>query len=123
MGDLSLFRYGASSAHELPGRASHLERPLQTLIEGNLDTFLGVRLLQSEFSTGKLHGGRIDTIGIDEDGSPVILEYKRTTDDNVVSQGLYYLDWLADHHGDFEILVRDRLGKDARRISTGTTRG
>ncbi len=110
MGELSLFRYTAAGAEELQGRSSQLEKPLQTLIERNLDKFLGVRLLQSEFSTGKLHGGRIDTLGIDEDGSPVIIEYKRSTDDNVVSQGLYYLDWLTDHHGDFEILVRDRLG-------------
>ena len=113
MGDLSLFRYGEESAQELPGRSSPLERPLQRLMEQHLEAFLGVRFLDSEYSTGKLHGGRIDTLGIDEDGSPVIIEYKRSTDDNVVSQGLYYLDWLTDHHGDFEILVRDRVGRDA----------
>ena len=96
-----------------PGARSPLERPLQRLIEQHLEAFLGVRFLESEYSTGKLHGGRIDTLGIDEDGSPVIIEYKRSTDDNVVSQGLYYLDWLTDHHGDFEILVRDRIKKDA----------
>jgi RecB family endonuclease NucS len=75
-----------------------------------MEEVLGVRLLQSEYSTGKLHVGRIDSLGIDEDGSPVILEYKRSIDDQVVTQGLYYLDWLTDHHGDFELLVRDRFG-------------
>jgi predicted transport protein len=112
MGELSLFRYGPTDASELPSHPSPLERPLQRLIEAHLERFLGVRLLQTEYSTGKLHAGRIDTLGIDEDGSPVIVEYKRATDDNVVFQGLYYLDWLADHHADFELLVRDRLGRD-----------
>ena len=115
MGELSLFHYDSTGATELTSHTSPLERPLQRLVEGHLEQFLGVHLLQSEYSTGKLHGGRIDTLGIDEDGSPVIVEYKRATDQNVVTQGLYYLDWLADHHGDFELLVRDRRGDELAR--------
>jgi predicted transport protein len=32
--------------------------------------------------------------------------------ENVVNQGLFYLDWLMDHKGDFQVLVMDRLGAD-----------
>jgi len=46
-------------------------------MEQNLDTLLGVTFLASEYATGKTHGGRIDTPGIDENGFPVIIEYKR----------------------------------------------
>lgn len=54
----------------------------------------------------------MDTLGIDENGYPVIIEYKRTHSENVINQSLFYLDWLMDHRGDFELLVRDALGKD-----------
>jgi RecB family endonuclease NucS len=57
----------------LEGTALTIEKSLQTLIERNLETFLGVRFLASEYSTGKTHGGRIDTLGIDENNSPVII--------------------------------------------------
>jgi RecB family endonuclease NucS len=43
--------------------------------EKNLEALLGVRFLDSEFTTS--NGGRIDTLGLDENGCPVILEYKR----------------------------------------------
>jgi hypothetical protein len=75
--------------------------------------FLGGRFLSSEFSTGRAHGGRIDTLGVDENGCPVIIEYKRTLNENVINQWLFYLDWLLDHKGDFKVLVIDRLGQQA----------
>jgi len=90
-----------------------MEKSLQTLIEANLLAFLGVRFLASEHSTGPVHGGRIDTLGIDEDGCPVIIEYKRAINENVVSQGLFYLDWLMDHKRDFQWLTMEALGTDA----------
>jgi|GEM_PF-34317 len=113
MSDLQLFRIVKDTVAELEGRSSPLEKSLQNLIEAHLETFLGVRFLASEFVTGKNHGGRIDTLGLDEDGSPVIIEYKRATNENVINQGLFYLDWLLDHRGDFELLVLKRLGRDA----------
>ncbi len=78
-----------------------------------METLLGVRFLASEYSTGPVHGGRIDSLGLDENGSPVIVEYKRGTDAGVINQGLFYLAWLMDHRAEFEYLVRDRLGVTA----------
>jgi len=111
--DIKLFRLNADPPEELEGRSVALEKSLQTLIEQHLDTFLGVRFLSSEHTTGKKHSGRIDTLGIDENGFPVIIEYKRSTNDNVINQGLFYLDWLMDHKGEFELLVLKRLGQKA----------
>ncbi|MDX9844542.1 MAG: DUF5655 domain-containing protein [Aquabacterium sp.] len=110
MSEINLFRIQSGKATELPGKASDLEKPLQILIENNLETLLGVRFLASEHSTGKTHGGRIDTLGIDEDNCPVILEYKRSKGENVINQGLFYLDWLMDHKAEFELLVLKRYG-------------
>ena len=111
MSDSRLFQIESADARELEGTSSVLEKSLQTLIERNLETFLGVRFLASEFVTS--NGGRMDTLGIDGNSCPVIIEYKRTRDENVTSQGLFYLDWLMDHRGDFEILVQRTLGAEA----------
>lgn len=111
MSDIRLFKLQADVATEIAIKASDLEKPLQTLIEKNLEALLGVRFLVSEHSTGKTHGGRIDTLGIDEDNCPVILEYKRSVGENVINQGLFYLDWLMDHKAEFELLVLKRFGQ------------
>ena len=110
MSDIKVFRIGEGSAQALPGQSVAVEKTLQTLIERHLETLLGVRFLASEYSTGKVHGGRIDTLGIDENGSPVIIEYKRALNQNVINQGLFYLNWLMDHRKDFEMLVLKRIG-------------
>lgn len=113
MSDIKLFRLTAGTATELQGDASDLEKPLQTLIEANLEVLLGIRFLASEYSTGKTHAGRIDSLGLDENNCPVILEYKRSMGENVINQGLFYLDWLMDHQAEFKLLVMDQLGKPA----------
>ena len=109
--DIKLFDIERRPATEIPGRAAPVERTLHELIERNLEQMLGIRLLASEYSTGKKHRGRIDTLGIDENSCPVIIEYKRTTNENVISQGLFYLDWLMDHRSAFQLLVLEKLGK------------
>jgi predicted transport protein len=114
MGEIKLFRLKGKQPLELPARNVDLEKSLQTLIERNLETFLGVRFVASEHSTGKNHPGRIDTLGLDENGRPVIIEYKRNRSENVINQGLFYLDWLVDHRGDFADLVEKKIGKAAR---------
>lgn len=112
MSEIKLFSLKDNTASEIQSHTILLEKSLQIIIEKNLDTILGVQFLQSEYSTGKIHGGRIDTLGIDENGSPVIIEYKRAINENVINQGLYYLDWLLDHRGEFKLLVMEVLGKE-----------
>lgn len=109
MSEINLFRVHGLKATKLPGKSSDLEKPLQTLIEQNLQELLGVRFLASEYSTGKTHAGRIDTLGLDENHCPVIIEYKRSVAENVINQGLFYLDWLMDHQAELEMLVLKRF--------------
>ncbi|MCF7673717.1 MAG: DUF5655 domain-containing protein [Akkermansiaceae bacterium] len=112
MPDLKLFKLSADHVTELTVSSMALEKSLQSLIEKHLDTFLGITFLASEFSTGPKTAGRMDTLGIDENGAPVIIEYKKATNANVINQGLFYLDWLLDHRGDFELLVTKKIGAD-----------
>lgn len=74
-----------------------------------METFFCVRFLKSEYP---ITNGRMDSIGIDENNSPVIFEYKRSKDENVINQGLFYLDWLLDHKADFKLLVIEELGME-----------
>ncbi len=106
MSDIKLFRITENKASQVEGQSVAVEKSLQTLLESYLESFLGVRLIKSEYTTGKTHGGRIDTLGIDENDSPVIIEYKRSLNENVINQGLFYLDWLLDHKGEFTLLAQ-----------------
>ena len=113
LSDLKLFRITNGSAQELKGKSVALEVSLQRLIEANMETLFGVRFLATEYSTGAKHRGRIDSLGLDETGSPVIFEYKRAVNESVINQGLFYLDWLVDHKGEFQLLVMEKLDQDA----------
>jgi len=96
-----------SGVCELPSTSVTLEKELQTVIEKNMVTFFGVTHIRSEFA---FSNGRIDSLGLDENYCPVIFEYKRNTNENVINQGLFYLDWLLDHKADFKLLVMEVLG-------------
>jgi predicted transport protein len=109
---IDLFQIRGTKLSPLVRVKLSLEKEIQRLLEANLETVLGIRFLASEYSTGEKHAGRIDTLGIDENDTPVIIEYKLTSSVNVVTQSLFYLDWLLDHRGEFEILVRNRLGSE-----------
>ncbi|MFC8350407.1 transporter [Streptomyces sp. NPDC057280] len=112
MSNLKVFRVRGGEATEVSGASVGVEVELQRLIEANMEAMLGIRFLATEYRTGH-HGGRIDSLGLDENGTPVIVEYKRSRDQNVISQGLSYLWWLHDHHHEFESLTRGKLGDQA----------
>lgn len=86
------------------------EKDLQRLIEDNLLCVLDMHLLASEYRTSS---GRIDTIAVDSEGAPVIIEYKRNKNDNVINQSLSYLKWLTAQQPEFfEMLMQKQLTKD-----------
>ena len=110
MADIKLFNiYG--DVKEYQSGTVTLEKELQTIIENNMTTFFGVTFLASEYRTSD--GGRMDSIGIDENHCPVIFEYKRSMKENVINQGLFYLNWLLDHRDSFKVLVIEKLGLKA----------
>ena len=114
MADIKLFNINGKVKEYQSGNVT-LEKELQTVIENNMETFFGVTFLASEYKT--TDGGRMDSIGIDENHCPVIFEYKRSMKENVINQGLFYLNWLLDHKDSFKVLVIEKLGlKEADKI-------
>ena len=110
MADIKLFNINKTVKEYQSGTVT-LEKELQTVIENNMNTFFGVTFLASEYRT--TDGGRMDSIGIDENHCPVIFEYKRSMKENVINQGLFYLNWLHDHKDSFKVLVIEKLGLKA----------
>ncbi|MFD8916083.1 DUF5655 domain-containing protein [Streptomyces sp. NPDC059575] len=114
MAELMLFRQDADGRDvELSGSTVALEVELQRRVEAGLERMLGIRFLASEYVTGPWHRGRIDTLGLDENGIPVVIEYKKGSDSGVLSQAVSYLSWLESAHHEFEALVRNVLGAEA----------
>lgn len=85
------------------------EEELHRLIEKNLLYVMGIRLIATEYP---IPNGRIDTLGLDEDEIPVIIEYKWKKDLSAIVQGLFYLDWVMQNKKPFESIVKDKLGKE-----------
>lgn len=102
---MALFKINGSVVKKITAKDLDLEKNLQSLFEQNLEEILNIDFLAHEYSTS--FGGRIDTLGIDKNGSPCIIEYKKNQNDSVINQGLAYLRWLLDHKADFEILCQN----------------
>ena len=61
------------------------EKQLQQLIETNLVAAFNSRFVASEFRTGALHAGRIDTLALSEDNNPVVIEYKTVESSDLIN--------------------------------------
>lgn len=99
---MALFRLTNNKVSRIAPTNVDKERQIQNIFEDNLEELLNITFLSSEFSTS--FGGRIDTLGIDKNGCPVIIEYKRGQNESVINQGLSYLRWLLDHKANFETI-------------------
>ena len=108
---MPIFKISGTKLKKLNSLPLDKEKNLQALVETNLLEVLGLEFLASEYAT--TFGGRIDTLAVDTNGSPVIIEYKRNKNDNVINQSLSYLKWLKSQKpGFFEKLMLDKLGAE-----------
>ena len=114
MSDLKLFNIKSGKAVELNNSVVAKERNIQRIVEENSEILLNVRFLKTEhsFKAEDGHNARIDSLGLDENNCPVIIEYKRDGKDTVINQGLFYMDWLVKHPKDFAWLVLEKFGKN-----------
>ena len=109
---MPIFRIKGKKAEKIkPTKFSgtNREKQLQTLIEKNLDMIFEMIFIGTEVPT--THGGTMDTLAIDMNNRPVIIEYKVDKSSTVLLQGLFYMDWLVDNKAEFEKLVKLKLRK------------
>ena len=108
MKKLRLFHIVDGEVERQPASLFRYEDELQDLLEQHLHDFLDVHFLKRKHRTDS---GEIDTLGIDDAGRPVIIEYKRAMNQAVVVQGLDYLDWLMDRRADFPFAGHGEAGQ------------
>ena len=111
---MPIFEISENKLLPVEQRNFSLERELQSLIENNLEEVFNCRFVASEFSTGAQHAGRIDSLALSEEDNPVIIEYKKVESSELINQSLFYLHWIQDHKGDFEIAVQKTLGNGVK---------
>lgn len=109
---MPIFEISESSLTPVEQKNFRLEKDLQSLIENNLEVVFNCKLIASEFSTGARHAGRIDSLGLSEEHNPVIIEYKKVESSELINQSLFYLHWIQDHRGDFELAAQSCFGVD-----------
>lgn len=108
---MPIFKEQKGQLKKLKSYSTDKEKKLQELVESNLMEVLDMHFLETEYNT--TFGGRIDTLAVDRNGAPVIIEYKRNRNDNVINQALSYLKWLQAQKVEFfEMLVFKKLGND-----------
>ena len=109
---MSLFEIQSEKAKKILRREFGDERKgLQKFIDDNLEILLGIRFIEKWYS---IPNGEIDTLGLDDSYTPVIIEYKRKQDSTAINQGIFYLQWLKQNKRTFEMLAREKLGKDTK---------
>jgi predicted transport protein len=105
---MPLFKEKNKSWVTIKSEPINKEKELQTIIENNLLEIFDMYFLASEYTTTT--GGRIDSLAVDTSGCPVIIEYKRNRNDNVINQSLSYLKWLKSQKKEFfERLIQKKL--------------
>lgn len=109
---MAIFEINKGKANRVRLSEFKLEKDLQKLIEENIETIFNCRLIATEFSTGNIHSGRIDSLAISEDFNPVIIEYKKVASSDLINQSLYYLHWIRDHKGDFQVAANRVFGNN-----------
>lgn len=109
---MPIFQIKDNKVRQVSSNVDHFknEAALRDFFAENLEQLLGMRFLANEYSTSD---GRIDTLALDDNNFPVIIEYKWGQDNAIVVQGLFYYDWLKKNKKHFGLLVSDKLGKDA----------
>lgn len=91
---MAIFLIKDQKVQKVPPIKIGLERDIQRLFEKNLNEILNITFLASEYSTS--FGGRIDSLGIDNNGAPVIIEYKKGQNENVITKDSHtYVGYLT----------------------------
>lgn len=94
-----LFNINDGTVQEIKDQPFKSEKELQTLCENNLQKFMNLEFVYTEFTVADF---RLDTIAFDKEvNSFVIIEYKNQRNISVVDQGYTYLSTMFNHKADF----------------------
>ena len=103
---------------ELRGCSPFIDRLTKDKIKKHADLFLNLKLIAEDYI---IDGGDIiDGIAVDSNNNPIILLFQEEERDNIIGQGIYYLEWLVRHKYVFsENLAKSGLSISAANINWG----
>lgn len=94
-----LFNIKDKEVQEIKEQSFKSEKELQTLCENNLQKFINLEFVYTEFSVADF---RLDTVAFDKEVNAfVIIEYKNQRNVSVIDQGYTYLSTMFNHKADF----------------------
>ena len=104
---MALFAVKQDTVRVIESKEFTNEAALQKLFDDNLEDITGVRLIESQYP---IPNGRIDSLGIDEQATPVVIEYKWGYDPGAIIQGLFYLRWVRENRSYLKCWFGKSLG-------------
>jgi predicted transport protein len=104
---MPLFEIKKGKATKVNQKEFKDELELHKLIDKNLTEIFNIRFIKDEYVTDK--HGRIETLGIDENNRPVVIEYKKSMEDGQLVQANRYITWVKQNPDSFELLIRKSI--------------
>lgn len=101
---MPLFRLTAEKLVQINQIITLKEKELENFLEINLKDFFGVRCVIPD------HHIKVGLLALDQDGSPLIIEYKKVISESTISEGIAHLNWLIDNKENFNLAVQKILG-------------
>jgi len=109
---MKLFRLNKTNLNEVEQIPFKLEKDIQSLVEGNVESIFNLKFIQTELSVDKY---RIDSLCFDEENNSfVIIEYKKGSSYSVIDQGYTYLQLLLNNKSDFLLVLSQHFNKVLR---------
>jgi predicted transport protein len=110
---MSLYRLVHKGVELIKENPYKLEKDIQTFVEANLSSLLGLQLVRSEFS---LEGLRIDTLAYDKNAQAfVVIEYKKGSNYSVIDQGMSYLGLMLNNKAEFILEYNEKCDASLKR--------
>ena len=102
MADLKLFNLKT----EKPiNSKNYTSSEVQAIIETNCDELLGIKVIASNYLIKKGNNEIISTLGIDENYTLVIIEYRNNRFGKLINKGLVQIDYIKENISEFKILI------------------
>lgn len=114
------FQIKNNKARRLNQREFKDEQELHKLIDENIEEIFNIRYIKKEHITDK--HGRIETLGIDENNRPTVIEYKKVKEKGQLTQANRYMIWIKQNPDSFELLVKNNLGDNIGAIDFANPR-
>ncbi|MGE4555120.1 MAG: DUF5655 domain-containing protein [Candidatus Paceibacterota bacterium] len=108
---MPIFKIKNNKTSQIKTSSFRNEKELQNLIDDNLEDIFGIRHIAQEVKTDS---GKIDSLGLDENNAPIIIEYKWGEQDEAIIQALSYLNWLVKNKWEVEKIIKNKIGEKVK---------